>query len=327
MESITTEDLVSSKRVVVCVAASDKVSDALKTLVEHKILCVPVLDSTVTPPKVVGLFDMIDVLQVVLTVACDFKDTHAAELTETLLEAWGDKSKPPPNVEELLSGQSVFHTLTVAEAMNASEQNATISVAIGTSLLTIVQTMLVNHVRRVVVTDADGQLHNIITQSQIIQFLSENIGHFQALAGRTMQELDAYNVWRPVVTVRPEQPAVDAFQLMRKHKISGVAVVNEEGKLIDSIGVRDLRILDGKFDCGSCVQPLTVFLQRVRDASSASIATTRPHAPITFQLSDKLGDVIQRVATARVHRIFAVDSSNKLLAIASLSDLLKVFVS
>lgn len=49
---------------------------------------------------------------------------------------------------------------------------------------------------------------------------------------------------KKVYTVKDSSTALEAFKLMKSHRVSGLGVVNEHGRLVGAISVSDLMVMD-----------------------------------------------------------------------------------
>jgi len=96
-------------------------------------------------------------------------------------------------------------------------------------------------VHRLALFDADGQLTNVVSQSDMVKFLYGHMDELGRLGDATVADLGFVRGPASVVTVRPETPALDAMVLMEERSISAVAVVNENGGIIGNFSISELR--------------------------------------------------------------------------------------
>lgn len=80
----------------------------------------------------------------------------------------------------------------------------------------------------------------LVTHRALLRLVAED------LAGRTSSIPVERIMQRQVVTAPPETPVLEAMQRMRQHKVSGLPVVDGEGRLVGIITERDLMDLAGK---------------------------------------------------------------------------------
>lgn len=81
----------------------------------------------------------------------------------------------------------------------------------------------------------------VITQSGLCEYVSEE--HYQEYE-KLLGKLQVQDLKLPdeVITIDEKKTPLEAFRLMRDKKVSGLAIVDENGKLKDVISVRDLMV-------------------------------------------------------------------------------------
>ena len=99
-------------------------------------------------------------------------------------------------------------------------------------------------VHRLAMFDANGQITNVVSQSDMIKFLYNHLEELGSLGDASVTELGFVTGISGVVTVRPETPALDAMVLMEERSISAVAVTNAKGSIIGNFSVSELRLVD-----------------------------------------------------------------------------------
>ncbi len=91
------------------------------------------------------------------------------------------------------------------------------------------------------VVDNTSKPVNVISQSNVIQFLAS---HVSLLTGKVMQATveDIGFIGKSVHTISQESRAIHAFFQMKTSKISALAVVNKQGVIQANISISDLRV-------------------------------------------------------------------------------------
>jgi CBS-domain-containing membrane protein len=175
-------------------------------------------------------------------------------------------------------------------------------------------------IHRVAVTDEADNILHIVTQSTVVGYIAEHNQHLGKLVDLTMQEL---GFLKKVFTVNRKQTTIEALKVITDNKISAVAIVDDEGKLVGNLSASDLKGLiklsNGKFS-GDFFTPLRLpvgdFLSKIREMHGKSKTFILTCTPTT-----KLKEVVQLLAKEHVHRIFIVDTHNKPCGIVSLTDI------
>lgn len=81
---------------------------------------------------------------------------------------------------------------------------------------------------------------NVISQSDIIRFLVPKMDQFVSLFDSTAEELGLG--MHPPITISSTEPAIKALRLIGTHRISALAVVDENGKLVGNLSASDLKV-------------------------------------------------------------------------------------
>lgn len=196
------------------VTADTTVAEAVDLMVEHDVKRLPVVDDK---GRLQGMVSRINVLRA---------------LAEPPVAETRRKDLPP--------GQ---HT-RVGEIMMAH-----VPTVAATAPLAVVVESLVSHARRrVVVIDEDRRVLGIITDGDLIKRATqaERSGIVRSLLRRSaleqaehfhLQARSAAEVMTsPAITVTPDTSLLDALQLLLRHHIKRLPVIDEQGRLVGLIG-------------------------------------------------------------------------------------------
>lgn len=123
-----------------------------------------------------------------------------------------------------------------------------------------------------------------------------------------------------MILVKETDSAVDAFKKMITENVSGLGVVNEHGKLVENISLRDLKAVqhDGRM-MWRLHQSCKHFLEKLRNETPEE---RRPSHVICVIPKDKFSHVIQLSVNHGIHRIYVVDEEKKPTGVISLKDIL-----
>eukprot|EP00873_Tetraselmis_striata_P016999 jgi/Tetstr1/437263/TSEL_025993.t1 len=207
---------------------------------------------------------------------------------------------------------------------------------------------------RVALFGDDGvTLTNIITQSDIIQFLLKNMDQCGFLKAATVESLGW--VGKRVITVHPELPALDALKIMAGHNISAVGV-EKDCRLIGNFSMSDLRAITAEH-FSSLSLPVGEFLALehgteyagyacadsgvhtsklpAEHRASQDFARSRAHAPgadvgqrlILCEKTWTFPQVLEAMIGNHIHRLYVVgdsESASPIIGLITMSDILKV---
>jgi len=284
---------------VVIVRSTASPYEGFKILVEHNILSAPVFDEKTQ--KYSGFLDIRDLVSFVVFVDDD------------------QKSDVPQNLHELIMhGCKLFKMdLEGVTPTYLSRRNPFHPVSTTDSLL-VVCTELAKGLHRVPVVDDKGNVVNIISQSSIINFLARHSKELQSQTERTLEELGLGT--KPVVSVKQDTPAIETFRLMDNRKISGVAVIDIDGKFVGNTSASDLKLFMRTLSLDILNKPTMEFLKVIRQESIDIKSPT-----ISCSRRDKLSTAIGKLASTKIHKLFIADDSDgyKPYAVLSLTDILR----
>jgi len=284
-----------SDKTVYFVDTKTTVEQALNLLAEKNILSVPIWDEK--SKLFVGLIDMVDILSFLVGIL---------------------------NESEIESSRRKYSTLTdyfkksdVVSVSDLSRRDPWLPLACNADIGSLLETLSKQGAHRVPIIDPlNGELLQLITQSDVINFVSQNIDQFGTVVTKTLAELRLGS--SPVVSVDIDGRVKDAFRLIVEKKVSAVAVVDSTLTLIATLSVRDLRTLSGE------ARLLEKLNMKIRDFLGAIVDPNIDimNPAICCTVKDTLSVALSKLAATRVHRIFIVNDSKKPVAVISLSDIL-----
>jgi len=288
----------ATKRGVVYINEEEPMSKVLDTLTREDLLSMPILSSEV-PATVVGFVDVLDI-------ACFILDFY--KLNATTIES--AKTSPV---------QRAFFSAPIKKVLNYSGVDYPLTIREESNLLTAIQAfahpILERRVHRLAVINFAGEIVGILSQSDILNFVSQYITFLpRSLAFSTVFDL---NMHTPPITERLDTPFVETLEKLTKNRIHGIALFDHEFKLSTSFSVSDLRGLKGdSFDyfSGSTLQ----FLSR------GTTSITRP--VIYCHYMESFSDVILRMKQNHLHRIFTVDGQGHPVGIITLGNIIEKIV-
>jgi len=283
---------------------TDKVIEVWKGLIDHNFWSVPVLQKT--KQKWYGFLDLWDIVKFVVE---QFKTSN-----DELLRNSDDWLK-------LVSAKEEFMNLTVNDVMRypLSRENPFFPIHAGYSLFAAIEALARQpHLHRVPIIDKERHLVTIITQSQVIKILDKNLNMLGEKKNKPVMKLDNY--YERVVSVHEDSVAMDAFRLMVEKDITGVAVIDNEGKLTGTVSIRDLKAISTDTRMfWRLYQTCKNFLLKVKSGETTG---DRPRSPVTVKATDTLEIVIKKLNEHNIHRVFIIDDAKRPIGVISLKDIL-----
>lgn len=293
--------------VVFFVDRTDKVSDVFKGLVNQNFLSVPVLQKT--KRKWYGFIEISDIVQFYVEHFGDLLGDEGKKVWETIAEKEGFMEKTVTEVMKFpLSRKNPFHPITL-----------------GYSLYYAIETLArEKSLRRVPIIDHERNLKSVLSQSQVIEFISEHMDMLGSIKDKPISEMKS--VLKEVYSVNEDSRAIDAFKLMQQKNIGGVAVIDDEGKVVGALSERDLKTIRVENQLfHRLFQKVRNFISHLREEFQEKDG--RPKTKKIAQVTDTLGQVVDMLVTHSIHRVYVVDDQRKPIGVVSLRDILLEIIS
>ncbi|KAJ4974921.1 hypothetical protein NE237_008095 [Protea cynaroides] len=184
-----------------------------------------------------------------------------------------------------------------------------------------------------VVDLGEGKIENVITQSAVVHMLVECIGQnwFETWSTKKLFELGLPLV-KPnqLLKVHGDEPVLQAFKLMRVNRVGGIPVVEGDGrKVIGNISIRDIRFLLTAPEIHKDHRSMTAknFLTAVRKyLEDNQEGSPLLRGTITCRKDNTLEEVILKLDTEKIHRIYIVDEDRNLEGVITLRDIISKLV-
>jgi CBS-domain-containing membrane protein len=174
----------------------------------------------------------------------------------------------------------------------------------------------------------ERKLVNFITQSQLLKEVSSS-DHDQLLGAKANKPLSGIpSCFKRVYGVRESDRAIDAFNLMVLKKVEGVAVLDDQGKLVSALSIRDLKMIhsDAKlfWRLSGTVKNFIIKLRAEYE--------NEYHQPrrLTFATKEaKISELMKMLIDNHIHRVFIINSIQDRIpiGIVTIKDLLNEFIS
>jgi CBS domain-containing protein len=279
------------------------VPEALKVLTEHRILSVVVVDPEANNVAL-GCFSVMDIMNIILSHFS--KEDFGSEDFEALIA-----KKENLNKRKIETCQEVAAIDTVWSVRNSA------------TLLDVINVFVNHNVHRVIVTNANSQPVNIISQSRVMLLLRTLMDSIPKCK-ETVQDLGLLS--RQIVSISEAKTAYEAFQLMKEKKLSALPVVDQEGRVTGCISADDIKHLgfEMKF-FGILGHPISEYLKALKNLHIETIELSIPKPNVVnVQPTHTLCKVIRLVTFYEIHRVFVTEPQGRLLGVITLRDILKV---
>lgn len=293
--------------VVFCADRSDKVVDVFKGMLKHGFMAVPVL--TKTEKTFFAWIDMMDIVRKLVELfgqdklgkdGADFWKMHEADERFQKL-AVDDVLKWPHGRENVFhpvaSGFSLFH---------------------ATELLARVQGL-----HRVPIVNTDFKVVSIITQTRLLEIVRLNMESVGLKREKPVRDVVRS---QGVVSVNENRPAIEAFETMVRQNITGMAVVNDDGKCVGALSLSDIKNMgeDGRL-FWRLFQTVKNYIVHLRQDFSRKY--NRPRTLVSVKLDSTLEEAASAILDNKIHHVFVVDDDSKPVSVVSIRDILLELIS
>jgi len=196
---------------------------------------------------------------------------------------------------------------------NYSKRESLPVVHTNTTLAQLLSILSTSH--RVVVCEGKNLL-NYVTQSDAIEFI-----HKRNLLGPSAKKsVEALQLaTKAVVSINETELVIEAFKKMVTEKVSGVAVVNDQNKLVGCVSAHDIRAITST---GELLEHLYETYAKYREIMHALKVPTKPHI-IKANSSTSMEEIVNIIVKEKVHRVFLTDNLDQVSGVISLTDVLR----
>lgn len=191
------------------------------------------------------------------------------------------------------------------------------------SLLDICKVLAEHRKHRVAITDSSSGTPlctGIISQSGIVAFIASKC-HPGAM-DETMTDAGLH-FRKDVVKIADDVNAASAFELLDSKRMSGIAVVDEDGKLIGNISARDVK--NAVMDAGRTGMDIDI-LSYLAEVRQSQVVRNDKHPSCHVHVDATVEHVVNLLAKTGFHRVFVVDDDKKPIGVVSFADIVNFFI-
>jgi CBS-domain-containing membrane protein len=168
----------------------------------------------------------------------------------------------------------------------------------------------------------EGDVVGMIVQMDFIRFLSQHNAWLRMhpkFDTPLNQAMDLNNLSEKVITITPNEFTYLAFRRMNENNAKGVAVVDNEGRIIANLSASNIRGISRR-NFQVLRFPLGEFLRRDRRVGWWQ-------TPIYVKATDPFGLVFFQFAATGLHRLYILDNNNRPTHVIVPADILKTLAS
>jgi len=297
-------DFYTPLRNVIKVNSTDSIKTVLSAMFSYQLQALPVYDPDADKYKAfVDTYDIVSYLLKVREIAEKEKNVDI---------------KHPKKNQITLSHELAELDIPVGEAMNYAQNNFLFMLPEETMLREIMYVMGMGEKHRVWIYHKDKDMGSgLITQTKMLQLLQEDLKHFPDIANKTLEDL-GLAAPKDIISVSLDTKVLEGFKTMVSHNVQSLAILDKDGKLENQFSSNDIRLLALFGDFFSNVElSITEYLEKVHQYCN------RPRGSRVCRSTDTLIDVIKKLTSLRIHRLFMIDADEKPISVVSIGDILR----
>lgn len=280
---------------VVTARSSESISDVFRRMIDKGILALPLFDEETN--RYVTFIDVFDILAYIVEVLGVPLDKN---------EEWALRKE--------------FLTTKCTVLPNRSMRNPWAVINENASVQTAINIMSQTNLTRLAVTDQEGHLTSVLTQTRLVRYLSNRTNEIGPIANIPIERLGLGN--NPVIGIKHTEPAINAFLKIYQYNIGGVAVFNDEDKIIGNISISDLKDVGFSLDMfrKMFVKAKQFLYRKIEGADVPRVVWVSKKSDIT--------EILIKFRQHWIHRIYMLDpNTRKAVDVISASDMISVFDS
>eukprot|EP00123_Amoebidium_parasiticum_P012995 comp21700_c0_seq1/m.30623 comp21700_c0_seq1/g.30623 ORF comp21700_c0_seq1/g.30623 comp21700_c0_seq1/m.30623 type:complete len:324 (-) comp21700_c0_seq1:213-1184(-) len=274
LRAVTVADFVATQQPLITTTAAATVGETRALLNERGIQSVPVLSAT---GEYLGILSLVDLADYLLWYQDEHRDAPEAGLA-----------------------------IPLHRILGLYDANDALKVRTTDTLRDVVKLMKQRRAHRLLVQDPAGAVVAVITQMGLLRILHENVDDLYDQPAATLASLGL--AAKPLVTCTTTDPALGTLQRLRDAHISGLGVVDGQGRLVGELSLAAVRALDEEHTAA------------LRTATVGALMGERP--PLTCGPDTALRQVVAMLHTQRQYRVFVVDNERRPVGVVTLTDCL-----
>jgi len=281
LSQYTVSQVVSPRRRLILLEAHDTIDHCLMTLQDNGITAVPIVD--LQQRKYLG---MVSALDLAAYVASLFPQSE--ELPDKL-----------PNAE-------------LESIVNISKMNPFLPQPLSSSLPAVMK-IFIQGVHRLPLQDEKGNICALVTQTDVLRFLMDHYNDFVGTEHRSSLILPSVSeiglTKRPIQKIPASNSVVSVIDNL--YKVSALALVDEEGRLVGDMSAECLRILS--------IHNFKRIYLPAEHIGDRGCVRVEPDA--------QLDEVINAILDAGKHRAWVVDGEDRPRSLITMTDIIRKLLS
>ncbi|EGC36431.1 hypothetical protein DICPUDRAFT_151118 [Dictyostelium purpureum] len=308
LKQTSIKEIIKPKEMVI-VRSSSKYIDTMELMSEKHIYSAPVLNEDGRVSQVIDLLDMIHFI-------IEFLGLNIPENLKKL------KNQPREFTDILTSSGNLFSTSTIQTVIGDRKIDKLVACRENTSLYDIILTFN-DQISKVFVLDRKSEIINLISPTDILAMVAQNIHVLGTTRFRTIQNLGVAVPFKR--TYIKDERVILILKDFIDNNFNAAPIVDDDNKLIANFSISNIKNLNQNFD--DLMLPVKDFLeyQNIREKKKyiTGLHESSLH-PLTVSTNDTLENTIFKIVATKVHRLWVVNDQNTPIAMVTIDSILKI---
>jgi len=286
---------------VVIIRSTDSVSSAFQTLINYKIVSAPLLD--VNNNLFVAFLHLLDILAYVV----DIIQYQASDVTVQKLE-------------ELIV-QDRFKNTPVTSIIQRALRNPWYTINENAPLQEAIDMFDKFKIYQIAVSDSLGRFSSVLTQFRVLVWIANRSTN--ELGDLALEPIETFKLgYKPLIRLHRSRRVLDAFLEMDMIGITGVAITNDDDRIVGNISISDLKDIGSSaenfsklyLDCGTFIK------QRETGSNVPPLVWANRKSTIK--------EVLGQFRAHNIHRVYVIESQTHTpVGVITTNDLISLFAT
>jgi len=303
LQDTLVENVVGTAKEIISAKAGETVGCALKKMSIENIRSIIVLDDN---ENFIGLIEPLDLVSFLVPLHQKFYRHDVVQ----------------ESMDDLLVEGNLFFEEKLSKVIETRDR-ASLVVSLDNKLSTVFDEFSKGYYHSAAaVRNQQGKIVNIVSQIDVANFLNQNKPLLRSMMDLPAEQLCLKHQFikdKEVVTIDQLESLMSAFTRLYQKRLSAVAVIDKDGRIVGNLSATDIRLLSVPHD-------FVILSNHVKDLLQSNKRIQDITRVITCNGKDTIGDMITRMSDEQIHRLYFVDEQNRPQGLISLTDIMAYFV-
>jgi len=221
------------------------------------------------------------------------------------------------SVEDLVS-KDRFNSETVKDVLSISTKNEWNTMSEEDTIFDAIIKFAKSNIHEVAIVNSKGELMSILTQYRFIQWLDNHSLEMGDFANMPVGQFQLG--YKKVHRMHQTRRVIDIFLQMKHLGVSGLAIVNDEFRIVGNISVSDLKDIGG-----NAQNFITLWTDATTFINSREYGANVPKL-VYVTPNSSIKEVLAQLHTYGIHRVYVVEKNTHYpIGVISCTDIIAFF--